>query len=819
MTRWQNLWLKIIEPSEYIVSRDEREQASLQAAVIFIGIIFTILLLILIFVIPVIEAEIAPVLVVNLVIYAGLYALNRSIYYRWSARFFLWISVGFIFYSASSLVSENNIPTLDFLVIPIMVSGLILPHREAVVNSIITMMLATILIAVNDNFVGDAINVNLLLIFVGSISIIASILVDRYRKQALDNENRFRSLMQANHEGILFIDGETAKILDANPAAERVFGYSEEELIGRYPIEFIAPDDKAIIRNAWEYRTEDVPIEMQIIHKEGHEISIEARLRRHRYDDDKIYVLTILNISERKQIEAFIIESEERFRAIFNESVHYIGVLDASGKILEFNDRAMEKFGLETRHIIGKSLHEFDNWSHSEKSKKRTQDVIDKATQGEASRYEIHARDKNNQPVYLDFSVKPIVDMKGTTQIIIVESRDITEQRLAETKSREFEQRYETLFNNTTDAVFIFDMEGLITEVNQQAEKMLQASREGIVGHTVFDFVADEEAQKSANILAGMREGNQVSSVSERLMRRATGEIFYSETLGLLVTDDDNKPLYVQSMVRDISERKKADAERFQTALESERTQLLAHFIENASHHFRTPITNMKARMYLLPRVLDNPAKRDEQIDVLNQNLQRLQNILSDLLMILRLQKDDTEYTPDKIPVNLLLSEVRQNFEGRAEYNQHNWTWQLDAQNPLLFGDKGLLAQALINIIENAIIYTPQGKAITIYNYSHNNYVIFDIIDGGHGISKDEMPHIFEDFFRGQESMQEDSSSSGLGLTIVRTIVNRYQGKIFVASPEKGGAHFQIILPVYTENETDFSEMPSEMLKISINLE
>lgn len=174
MSRWQNLWRKIIEPSEHITSRDEREQATLQAAVIFVGIIFTILLLILIFVIPVVDVEVAPVLVVNLVIYAGLYALNRSIYYLWSARFFLWISVGFIFYSASYLVSKNNILVLDFLVIPIMVSGFMLPHREAAMNAIITMIFVTILIATNDSLVGGAANVNLLIIFVGSISIIAS---------------------------------------------------------------------------------------------------------------------------------------------------------------------------------------------------------------------------------------------------------------------------------------------------------------------------------------------------------------------------------------------------------------------------------------------------------------------------------------------------------------------------------------------------------------------------------------------------------------------------------------------------------------------
>lgn len=818
MSRWQNLWRKIIEPSEHITSRDEREQATLQAAVIFVGIIFTILLLILIFVIPVVDVEVAPVLVVNLVIYAGLYALNRSIYYLWSARFFLWISVGFIFYSASYLVSKNNILVLDFLVIPIMVSGFMLPHREAAMNAIITMIFVTILIATNDSLVGGAANVNLLIIFVGSISIIASTLVDRYRQEAMDNENRFRGLMKANQEGILFINGETAQILDVNPAVEQIIGYSSEELIGRYPIEFVIPTDEFTIRKIWEHRAEDIPIEVQIMHKSGYELSVEARLRPYQDRDTKTYVLTILDISDRKQAETFILESEERFRAIFNESAHYIGVLDASGKILEFNDRAIEKFGFQAHEILGKYLHEFDNWAHSEKSKTRIKEIIEKAMGGEASRSDIQARDKDNQTLYIDFSVSPIVDTNGTTRMIIAESRDITDYRLAETKRHEFEQRYETLFKNTTDAVFIFDMQGLITDANEQAERMLQTSREGIIGQYVFDFIVDEQIQASATILEGLRGGRQVSSVSERQMRRTTGDVFFAETLGLVVTDDQGNARYVQSMVRDISERKRIEAERFQTALESERTQLLALFIENASHHFRTPITNMKTRMYLLSRVFDNPAKRDEQIDILNQNLQRLQNILNDLLMVLRLQKDDTEYNPGKVSINQLLSEVKQSFEGRADYSQFDWIWQLNDQNSLVFGDKGLLGRTLINLVENAITYTPAGGKISISNYNRGDLVVFDVIDNGRGIPANELVHLFEDFFRGQEAMQEDSTGSGLGLSIVRMIVERYQGKIFVASSPTGGAHFQIILPRYIEGETVLPEIPAEMLESASNL-
>ena len=814
MVRWQQLWLKIIEPSEHLASRAEREQASLHAAVIFVEMIFVSLIILLT---PVIQVVAMPVLIISLISTAGLYALNRTIYYRWSVRLALWGGVSLIFYSAIYLVADNNLFVLAFLVSPLVISSLILSHREAIINIISMLILVMIHTVINGNSIADSINVNLLITLVGSMTIIASGAIDRYRQQAMDNEARFRSLMNANYEGILIVDGEDASILDANPASEQILGYSASELIGRYPVEFVAPGDRQLARNIWLKRTENIPIEANIVHKDGYELSVEAHLRPYRFHNNKSYVLTILDISERKQAEKFIVESEERFRAIFNESVHYIGVLDAEGKILEFNGRALKKFGLQAYEVPGKYLHDFDYWAHSEKSKVRTKAVIEAAIKGQSSRYEIQARDKDGAMIYLDFSVKPIVDGTGSTRMIIAESRDMTDYRLAEARRREFEQRYETLFNNTTDAVFIFDMAGLITDANQRAETMLQASRDEIVGHYVFEFVVDDEVQHTSTILAGLRENKRVSVVNERQMRRATGEVFFAETMGLVVTDNQNRPRYVQSMVRDVSERKRIEAERFATALDSERTQLLAHFIENASHHFRTPITSMKTRMYLLARVFENPAKRDEQIDILNQELERLQNILDDLLMVLRLQKDDSEYSPAKVPVNQLLSEVRQKFEGQDVYNNFNWIWQLDEQNSVILGDKGLLSRALINLVENAIAYTPSKRDISVRSFSQDDYIVLEVIDDGSGIPEDELPYIFDDFYRGQDAMQDNSTSSGLGLSITRMIVERYQGTIFVASPATGGAHFQIVLPCDTEDESHSPEMPSHMLHLTMS--
>lgn len=815
MERWQNIWELITTPAGKASNPYEKEQATGYSALLFLSIPLLITISILLSLNASIDRIIPLLLLALAVAYSLLYIIAHKIDYRWSARLYVPVSIGIVLYSFNHAPPDNAVAILFFAAIPIMIGGFILPRREVLIYLIVAVIL---IIGAESLHPEQAINIAgapLMTVLSGLIAIITSSRSEHYHRLVVDSETRYRSLMEANYEGIIIIDKDTAQILDVNPAVTQMLGYNPDEMLGRYPVQFVHDDDQALTRNAWENRIENVPFEVRMPHKQGYELIVESRLRPYYFQNQVAYVLTLLDITDRKQSENLIIESEERFRAIFNGSIHYVGVLDNTGKILEYNDSAYEKFGFSPRDVLGKYLHEFDNWAHSETSKERIKEVIALATNGIASRYNIQARDKDGETLHIDFSVKPIRDVNGNVRMIIAESLDTTAYHHADAQRREYEQRYQSLFKDTIDAVFIYTLKGQFLDANKKAEEILGIPKEEIIKHTIFDFVAPQDKAESSKIVEKIQQGQMTSVVPERLMMRANGEKFYAETHGMVVTDGDGKPRYIQSMVRDISERKRLEEERFMAALEQERTRLLAHFIENASHHFRTPITNMKTRMYLLPRVLDNPEKREEQIDILNQELDRLQNILSDLLSVLRLQKDDTEYSPGKTRINQLISEVRQTFEGRNSYQNHQWQWQLNEANPVIFGDKGRLAGAIINIIENAITYTPADGAISIRSFTRDDFIAIDIIDSGRGISPDELPHIFDDFYRGYESMEQDSTGSGLGLTIAKMVIQRHKGAIYVTSPERGGTHFQIVLPVHQDSTETRVPLPGAILEFN----
>ena len=812
MIQWQQVWEKITSPVATIESKYEQERIALYSALLFILTCLFIVIAIILIIIPMHALIFKASFSIVAVCYGLLYILSRTAHYRWSARIWVWLTVITIVYSFLYLASPNSRYVLNFINIPIMIAGFLLSRRETIVI-ILSVVLGVILIEVlHPQYDLILSGVPLLIAVVGSLTLAVTAITERYYHQSVDNEARYRNLMQANFEAIIVIDKDDARILDANPAMETILGYSRAEVLNCIPMDYVYPEDKAKVQSVWDNNTQEAVQEIRLIHKQGYTVYTEATMRPYTFLNEPAFVLTLLDISDRKQVETLMIESEKRFRAIFNESSTYFSILDTSGRVLEFNQSVYDKFGLNSSDSLGRYIWEFEYWAYTDSLKTRTKELIQEVVSGREIRREIIATDKDGNTTFIDLSMKAVINAENIPQMVIVEGHDTTAYNVADAKRTELEQRYQAIFEHTTDAVFIIDMNGKFISINKRAEDMLLISSDNLADYEMLDFIAPEEREQSNATVEYLVGGGTVSHVPERKMQRSNGEMFYGETVGMIVKGTHDNSRYIQSMVRDITERKRQEKVRFDSALQHERTQLLTHFIENASHYFRTPITNMKTRLYLLPRVADKPEKRDEQVEVLNIELERLQNLLDDLLTVLRLQKDDTEYSLTKVPVSQLLIEVQQSFAGRSAYENFHWTWQSDDIEAIVIGDKGRLGDAIFNLVENAMAYTPIGESIVVHSFVQQDYVAIDVINSGEGIKEDDLPYIFDDFYRGQDAMAQDSASTGLGLTITKMIVERHQGRISVMTPEAGGAHFQILLPLHTEWHQTASKLPDGFL-------
>ncbi len=271
---------------------------------------------------------------------------------------------------------------------------------------------------------------------------------------------------------------------------------------------------------------------------------------------------------------------------------------------------------------------------------------------------------------------------------------------------------------------------------------------------------------------------------------RIDGQARHFESRLVAVTQDE-----ILAFVRDITQRKQAEAHQIELSVERERVKILENFISNASHDLRTPIANLKSRLYLLQRA-QNENNRDRQLDVINKELDRLEALIEDLLTMSQLDSSLVETAQERVLLNGLLGELVEANQALAEKKGLGLYFQPNPDLPAIVGSPRDLNRAFANLISNAINYTPQGT-VHISSGLTRNYIIVMIKDEGIGIYPQELPYIFDRFYRADKARSTDKGGTGLGLAIAKRVIELHDGHIEVESTPDTGSIFRVYLPLH----------------------
>lgn len=482
-----------------------------------------------------------------------------------------------------------------------------------------------------------------------------------------------------------------------------------------------------------------------------------------------------------------ILQSERRYRDLMQASLEMILIFDSSGPLLDANAAFLNASGLTLEELRQKKLvdllpqdqrlHLTELW--------RAGEIVNKPGQiqlhlGKSAlvdlEYRIHEHDYMGRRAY------------------VAALRDVTAQKQAERDREERGRQYRSLFTQTSDAVFLVNMDGIIQTINHAALTLLGADEESqIVGRPHLDFVEPGQLEEASVMRQRIVSGENFPAY-ERTFRRLDGSAVICEINATVVNDQNGQPLYIQSAVRDLTERKRSEEQRFELALQLERVRLLEGFIEDVAHYFRTPMANIKTSLYLLPRFEGQPEKQAHQIEVMQSEVQRLERLLEDLLTVKRLEKEETlAHTQVQIEINALLDQLQ--FTHNTNLPAARWTLERAAQPLYVMGSPGLLIQVLENLMDNAEIYSTNGGALMLRCFGRNNFAIIEVQDEGMGIAAEELPRIFKNFYRSDEARAIRYSSSGLGLPIARKIIELHHGQIEAESELNKGSLFRVLLP------------------------
>jgi PAS domain S-box-containing protein len=368
---------------------------------------------------------------------------------------------------------------------------------------------------------------------------------------------------------------------------------------------------------------------------------------------------------------------------------------------------------------------------------------------------------------------------------------------------RESEQRYRALFERTNDAVFIFDLDGMLLTANQQAAELLGYTADELVGMPVTQMISLQEVADNQNKLAAVIAGEPLP-LYERFFRRKDGSEFPAEVNVALVHDPQGKPLHIHSVVRDITERKQIEREIRQLNAELERrvvertaqleaaNQELEAFAYSVSHDLRAPLRAMDSfsRIVLEDFGPQLPPEAQRYLGMVRDNARRMRALIQDLLTFSRLGRQ--ELRKQTISPRELVRQVLE--ELRIEQDEHPVEITVGDLPPCQ-ADPALLKQVYANLLSNALKFTrgQGGACIEVGCLQEGQGTVYYVRDNGVGFDMRYADKLFGVFQRLHGDQEYEGT--GVGLAIVQRIIHRHGGRVWAKAEVGQGATFYFTLP------------------------
>lgn len=357
----------------------------------------------------------------------------------------------------------------------------------------------------------------------------------------------------------------------------------------------------------------------------------------------------------------------------------------------------------------------------------------------------------------------------------------------------------DAIVENLRDAVFVFDAQQRLVDLNQAAR--------ALIGRPDPDVIGQLPAQIFAAWPHVLNQRYADRGVDEVEVEFDTPTGHHQVELRIQpLTNWRNRPLGYLALSRDITDRKMAqEALKKRTAeLEESNTRLEQmsrvkdEFVSNVSHELRTPLTSMKLNINLLTL---RPDRRDAYLAVLQREVERLEGMIEGLLTLSRFDQDRVDIHSQSVDLNSLAEQYVLDRAALAESKGLTLAIDSAQELPCLNVDRTLIGQALSILLTNAINYTPSGGHVTVRTEldgsGDQEWAGLSVSDTGPGIPPEEQARLFSRFFRGSAGRKSSISGTGLGLALAKEIVERFHGRIEVVSEGKPGkgAIFSLWLP------------------------
>lgn len=532
----------------------------------------------------------------------------------------------------------------------------------------------------------------------------------------------------------------------------------------------------------------NVNLDYRLVKDNGDIVWVNSSTIAHLQQDGTVKIFgTVINITWRKHAEAELIRSEKKYRSLVEQSADAIFINRLDGRILDVNNKACQMLGYTKEQFQNMSVVDLQIPEEREPGNK----VLDifKVTKS------IHGETKyltaNGNVINVEINAALLEGYHDVAQAVV---RDITERKQAEEKLSRKEKKYRSLFEHSNDAIIIHDLEGNIIDVNTRTCDMLGYSIEEFKKITFIDLLPSDqlgiilETQKKIK-----HEGTFRMEIE---LIKADGHKMVADVSGSVV---DVRPCTIQSIIRDISDRKQLEESLLHAKVIAEAaSHTKSEFLANMSHELRTPLN---AIIGFSDAMLEGyfgelSTKHNHYIQNISNSGKHLLNLINEILDISKVETGKMELFLTLIKLEGLIAEMVATMQPLTTKKKITVNiWNDNDTNIILMADEAKVKQIIYNLLGNAIKFTPNGGEINIRTNLVGSMVRISVIDNGIGISSDDQKKLFTPFTQLDNSVSKQYEGTGLGLALVKELVELHGGRVWVESEPGKGSNFTFELP------------------------
>ncbi len=681
----------------------------------------------------------------------------------------------------------------------------------------------------------------------------------------LESQKRLQTII--NNAPNVAIEGYdiNGKVLFWNEAATKIFGFTEQEVIGKSIdqsildvqatkefIETLKQIDKTNIATEpteWVVKTKDKKAKtvlstifpvysditdekffvcMDVDMSDRKELQIELQLK-----NEEIIAqneeLTVAN-EELTELYSTVRNSEEIFRSVIMQANDGIVLLDPECKIIQWNKATEKITGFTAEETIGKYSWDVEiELLPLEKRTPKTKAKIETIVQQIAETRKVSEKTQHIEGFILSKKDKKTKYIQLSSFIINTEKsfligrvvHDLTNILEAKKTLEKNEKKYRELTELLPIVVFETDLQANFTYLNKKAHDLFgYASTDIEKGLSIFDVVPKNRHEEVMLRIGDIIQNEKDDITLESIIYTKGGKEILCNIYPKIYKDNNNQPIGVRGVVVDISLQKQTEELHNQLEISKKTTEIKQQFLANMSHEIRTPMMGIIGMIDLLYKT-EISGQQQDYLETIKDSSETLLNIINDILELSKIESGKTEIKPVPFNIHNITYKIKTLFAALAKHKniRYNTSYTNDLPD-YIYADENKITQIITNLVANAVKFTQQGsvtaKFSLLSNIDNILQVKIEVIDTGIGINAKDQEMIFSTFTQVESANTRNFEGTGLGLSICKKLANMLGGEIGVISESGKGSTFWFTFIAENVNEDQIMKTVNKQEKSDI---